>query len=65
MSSCISQLVRELRISVGALIVAALALTVATVRRDDAGWLVPALWGAWPVWAALVAGTVWQIRSQK
>ncbi|MFE6379242.1 hypothetical protein [Streptomyces roseolus] len=53
-----------LRMSAGALAVGALALIVATVRRDDADWLVPALWIAWPVWVALAAGTVWQARRQ-
>ncbi|MGA4980068.1 hypothetical protein [Streptomyces cinereoruber] len=46
-----------LRVSAGALAVCALALIVATVRRDDADWLVPALWVAWPLWAVLAAGT--------
>ncbi|MFE2561408.1 hypothetical protein ACFXGT_36460 [Streptomyces sp. NPDC059352] len=53
-----------LRTSVGTLTVGALALIVATVRRDDADWLVPALWVAWPVWVALAASTVWLARRQ-
>ncbi|WP_432089674.1 hypothetical protein [Streptomyces sp. bgisy095] len=51
-----------LRTSTGALAVCALALIVATVRRHDADWLAPALWIAWPIWAALAAGTVWASR---
>ncbi|MFF6888698.1 hypothetical protein ACFY9F_36610 [Streptomyces sp. NPDC012421] len=53
-----------LRTSVGALAVGAVALTVATVRRDDADWLAPALWVAWPVWAVLAAVTARLIRRQ-
>ncbi|MFD4392598.1 hypothetical protein [Streptomyces sp. NPDC058495] len=53
-----------LRASVGALAVCAVALAVATVRRHDAGWLVPALWIAWPAWAALAAATARLIRRQ-
>ncbi|MFE2561870.1 hypothetical protein ACFXGT_38870 [Streptomyces sp. NPDC059352] len=53
-----------LRTSVGALAICALSFIVATVRRDDADWLVPALWVVWPTWTVLVAGTVWLIRRQ-
>ncbi|MGW3378144.1 hypothetical protein [Streptomyces hydrogenans] len=57
-------MMNTLRVSLGALAVCAVALVVATVRRDDAGWLVPALWVAWPAWAVLAAGTAWLIRRQ-
>ncbi|MFE6103175.1 hypothetical protein ACFVQ4_24905 [Streptomyces laurentii] len=53
------------RTSAIALTIGALALIVGTIQRDDAEWLTPALWVAWPAWIVLAAGTVWIARRQK
>lgn len=50
------------RASVVTLVVGALALTVATIRHDDAGWIEPLLWALWPVWIVEAAVTTWVLR---